>query len=120
VSFIKSDGSAEKLKVNAKNDGTFNFEYTPDEVGDWMVSIRCSGASYIMETVELPLKVLQKIMEPDEVQPEQEDPINDQPSGIPVEYIMIAVGVLIVAIISIIAYLFVKNRNKSSPVVIHD
>ena len=120
VSFIKSDGTADKLLVTARNDGTFNFDYTPDEVGNWMVSVRCSGASFIMESTELSLKVIEKITDPDEVPPEQEDPTNDQSSGIPVEYVIVVVVALIVAVIVLIAYLYVRNRNKSSPVVIRD
>ncbi len=120
VSFAKSGGTVEKLQVTARNDGTFSFDYIPDEVGDWTVFIRCSGASYIMESVELPLKVVEQTSEPEQTPPEHEQPTNDQDSGIPTEYITAAVVTLIVALIAVVAYLLIKKRNRSSPVVISD
>ena len=123
VSFVKSDGTITKLQVRARNDGTFSFDYIPDEVGEWTVSIRCSGASYIMESVELPLKVVEKQQEtppPKETQPEPEQPTDEQVSGIPAEYVNAAVFTVIVALIALVAYLFIRKRNRSSPVVISD
>ncbi len=118
VSFVKSGGTVEKLQVTARNDGTFSFDYIPDEVGEWTVSIRCSGASYIMESVELSLNVVEETSVPEQTPPEHEDPMNEQTSGIPTEYITAAVAALIVAVIAVVAYLLIKKRNRNSSVVI--
>jgi hypothetical protein len=122
VSFIKSDGTVNKIQVKARDDGTFSLNYIPDEVGDWTVSIRCSGASYIMESVELFLKVVEKQQSsiPEQTPPEHEEPTNGQTLGMPTEYVTGAVVTLIVAVIAIVAYLFVKKRDTSSPVTIID
>ena len=118
VSFVKSGGTVEKLQVTARNDGTFSFDYIPDEVGEWTVSIRCSGASYIMESVELSLNVVEETSVPEQTPPEHEDPMNEQTSGIPTEYITAAVAALIVAVIAVVAYPLIKKRNRNSSVVI--
>ena len=119
VSFVKSDGTIDKLQIRARNDGTFSFDYIPDKVGEWTVSIRCSGASYIMQSMEFSLNVVDNQQSvPEQTPPEHEEPTNEQTSGIPAEYIIVAVAALIVAVIAVVAYLFVKKRNRSSPVVI--
>jgi hypothetical protein len=74
-----------------------------------------------MESVELPLKVVEKQQQtptPEETQPEQEQPTDEQVSGIPAEYVTAAVFTVIVALIALVAYLFIRKRNRSSPVVI--
>jgi len=118
VTFVKSDGSVDNMQVTAQNDGTFSFNYTPDVVGEWTVSIRGSGATYIMQSVELPFNVVEEISVPEEVQPEHEQPTNEQDPGIPIEYITAAVVTLIVAVVTVVTYLIIKKRNTSSPVVI--
>ena len=120
VTFVKSDGSADSIQITAQNDGTFGFNYTPDVVGEWMISIRCSGATYIMQSMVLPFNVVEEISVPEEVQPEHEQPTNEQDSAIPIEYIIVAVVTLIVAVVAVVAYLLIKKRNTSSPVVISD
>ncbi|PVX24059.1 MAG: hypothetical protein CW691_08730, partial [Candidatus Bathyarchaeum sp.] len=116
VSFVKPDGTADSLQVTAENDGAFSFSYTPDVIGDWTVCMRCSGATYIMQSVELPFSVVgaqQQTSEPDQT-------TQPQDSGIEVEYLTLVAGIVIVALIGVVAYLVFKKRNKSSPVVISD
>jgi outer membrane protein assembly factor BamB len=108
VTFVKSDGTADRIQVAAQNDGTFSFSYTPDVAGECTVSICCSGATYIMQGVELPFSVVGN---------QQTD---SQFSGIPTEYVAAAVVTVIVALIAVVAYLVVKRRDRSSPVVISD
>jgi hypothetical protein len=120
LTFVKSDGSVDGIQITAQNDGTFSFNYTPDVVGEWTVSIRCTGATYIMQSVVLPFNVVKEISVPEEVQPEHEQPTNEQDSGMPIEYIIVAGVTLIVAAVAVVAYLFIKKRNTSSPVVISD
>jgi outer membrane protein assembly factor BamB len=123
VSFVKSDGSINKLQLTAQNDGTFSFDYISDEVGEWTVSIRCSGASYIMESVELPLKVVEKQQQipiPEETQPEPEQPTNEQNTGISAEQFIIIVVIVIVTLIAFVTYWFIRRRNRSLPIAISD
>ena len=123
VSFVKSDGTINILQLTARNDGTFSFDYIPDEVGEWTVSIRCSGASYIMESVELPLKVVenqQQISIPEETQPEPEQPVDEQNSGISAEYITVVVVIVVVVLIVFVAYFFIRKRNRSLTIAIID
>jgi len=108
VTFVKSDGTVESIQVAAQNDGAFSFNHTPDVVGEWTVSIWCSGATYIMQSAELSFSVAGN---------QQAD---SRVSGIPAEYVAAAVVTVIVALIAVVAYLVVKRRNRSSPVVISD
>ena len=108
VTFVKSDGTVDSIQVAAQNDGAFSFNYTPDVVGEWTVSIWCSGATYIMQSAELSFNVVAN---------QQTD---SQVSGIPTEYVAAAVVTVIVALIAVVAYVVVKRRDRSSPVVISD
>ena len=119
VTFVKSDGTADSIQVTAQNDGAFSFNYTPDVVGEWTVSLRCSGATYIMQSVELSFNVVET-QQTDQTPPEQDQPTNSQDSVIPAEYVTAAVVTVIVALIAVVAYLVIKKRNRSSPVVISD
>jgi outer membrane protein assembly factor BamB len=107
VTLVKSDGTVDSMQVAAQNDGSFSFSYTPDAAGEWTVSIVCSGATYIMQSAELPFNVV-----------ENQQTSDDQ--EIPTEYITAAIVTLIVALIAVVAYVIVKRRDRSSPVVISD
>jgi outer membrane protein assembly factor BamB len=120
VTFVKSDVTVDSIQVTAQNDGTFSFNYTPDVVGEWTVSVRCSGATYIMQSVELPFNVVEEAYVPEQVQPEHGQPINEQDSGIPTEYVTAAVTIIIIALMAVVSYWFMKKRNKGSPVLISD
>jgi len=122
VFFVKSDGTVDSMQVTAQNNGAFSFSYTPDEVGDWTVSIWCSGASYIMQSADISLKVVESQQEttPPEQTPNGNDQTTDeQDSGIPAEYVTAAVVTVIIAAIAVAAYLVVKKKNRSSPVLIN-
>jgi len=122
VTFVKSDGTVDSIQVTAQNDGAFSFNYTPNVVGEWTVSIRCSGATYIMQSVELPFNVVetqQQTFEPEQTSPEQEQPTLEQDSGIPTEYAT-AAAIIIIALIAVVSYWFMKKRNRGSPVLISD
>ena len=121
VSFVKSDGTVDKLASYCTQMMEHSaFSYTPDKVGEWTVSIRCSGATYIMQSVDISLNVFdsQQTSVPEQTPPEMINQQMSEISVIPAEYIIVAVVALIVAVIAVVAYLFVKKRNKSSHVVI--
>ncbi|MFH1327251.1 MAG: PQQ-binding-like beta-propeller repeat protein, partial [Candidatus Bathyarchaeota archaeon] len=123
VSFLKPDGTVDSMQVAAQKDGAFSFNYTPDVVGEWTVSIRCSGATYIMESVELSLNVVipqQQTAEPEQTSPEHEQSTRSQDSITSIGYAALATVLGTVAVIVIIAYLFIRKRNKSSPILISD
>jgi hypothetical protein len=118
VFFTKSDCTVDSIQVTAQNDGTFSFSYSPDVVGDCTVSVWCSGASYIMHSVDLPLTVAgQQQASPEQ---EQNQQAVEQDSGTPMEYFYAAVVIIAIAVIAVAAYLFFKRRNRSSPVMISD
>jgi hypothetical protein len=116
--FTKPDGSADKVQVRANNDGTFGFDYSPDDVGEYAVTITCSGSSYLMQSAELGFKVMQEPSEPEQTPPESEEPTNDQQSGLPTEQIVAVILLFVVLVIVVVAFLFLRKRNRSSHVVI--
>jgi len=122
VTFVKSDGTVENIQVTAQKDGTFSFNYTPDMVGSWAISISCSGAAYIMQSADISINVFepleQQTPEPEPSPSEPEQPTPEQDSGIPAEYVTAAAATLIIAVIAVAAYLFMKRKTRSSPVVI--
>jgi len=123
VFFVKSDGTVDSIQVTAQKDGTFSFTYVPDVVGSWTVSVWCSGATYIMQSVDIPLNVIEQQEPPTEQETEpqeQEQSTPSQDSGIPTEYVTAAAATVIIAVIAVVAYLFMKRKNRSSPVVISD
>jgi len=122
VTFVKSDGAVESMQVTAQNDGAFSFDYTPDVVGEVKVAFRCSGAMYIMQGAELRFNVVeaQQTSEPDQTPPDQDQPTDSQDSGIPSEYVIAAAVTVIVALVAGVAYVVIKKRDRSSPVVISD
>ena len=107
MAFVKSDGTVDSMQVAAQYDGAFSFSYTPDVAGEWMVSIWCSGATYIMQSADLSFSVAGN-----------QQTSSDQ--GIPTEYVAAAVVTVIVALSAVVAYVLVKRRDRSSPVVISD
>ena len=76
-----------------------------------------------MQSAELSFNVVktqQQTSEPDQTQPDQDQPTDSQDSGIPAGYAIAAAVTVIVALIAVVAYLVIKKRNRSSPVVISD
>ncbi len=107
ATFVKSNGAVDNQQVTANRDGSFSFTYTPDVVGSWTVSIRCSGAAYIMHSADLPLEVV----EPHESSPETEEPPPAGGSSI-IAYIIVAAAAISIAVIVAVAYLFMKKKNS--------
>ena len=121
VFFVKSDGTVDNIQVTTQNNGVFSFSYTPDEIGDWTVSIWCSGASYIMQSTEISLKVVKSLQEttpPDQKPNENDQPIDEQDSDVSAESVIAALAILTIAMIVVVAYLVMKKKNRSSPVLI--
>ncbi|MCW4016155.1 MAG: PQQ-binding-like beta-propeller repeat protein [Candidatus Bathyarchaeota archaeon] len=103
VFFTKSDGVVDCIEVTARNDGAFSFTYVPDVTGECHVSVWCSGASYIMDSADMTLKVVGS----QQLTSEQQT-----------DYATAAGVILIIAVIVVAAYLFIKKRNKSAQVLI--
>ena len=117
----KSDGTTAYMQVTTQSNGAFSFSYTPDTVGDWKISISCSGSAYILNTADISLKVIevqQETTNPDQTPNDNDKPTKEQDFVIPAEYVIGAVLIIIVAAIAVFAFLFVKKRNKSSQVLI--
>jgi outer membrane protein assembly factor BamB len=105
VTFVKPDGTVDSMQVAAQNDGAFSFSYTPNVAGEWRISVWCSGATFIMQSAELSFNVAGS-----------QQTSNGQ--NIPTEYVAAAVVAVVLALIAVVAYLIVKRRDRSSPVVI--
>jgi outer membrane protein assembly factor BamB len=121
VVWAKSDGISEFLQVTAQSNGAFSFSYTPNMVGDWKVSIRCSGSAYILNNADISLKVIesqQQTTVPDQTTNGNDQPTDEQNLVIPVEYVIAAVVIVIIATIGVVVFLGAKKRNKSSQVLI--
>jgi outer membrane protein assembly factor BamB len=113
VTFVRSNGTADRLQVTANEDGDFSFTYTTDAVGNWTISIWCLGVTYIMHSTDLHLEVV----EPTETIPEPEPTDGEEPppthnSGIQIIYIIAAAITISLALIFTIAYLFISKKNK--------
>jgi outer membrane protein assembly factor BamB len=118
VFFTQSDCTVNSIQVTAQNDGTFSFSYSPNVVGDCTVSVWCSGASYIMHSVDLPLNVGgQQQTSPEQ---EQNQQTVEQDSDMQMEDVYTVVVLIAIAAIAAAAYLFFKRRNRSSPITISD
>ncbi len=116
--FTKPDGAVDKVQVRANNDGIFGFEYSHDDVGEYAVTITCSGSSYLMQSAELGFKVVQEPSEPEQTPPESEEPTDGQQSVLPAEQIVAIILLFVVLAIVVVAFLFLKKRNRSSHVII--
>ena len=120
VTFAKYSGTETKIGLTAGNDGAFSFCITPEEAGQWTVSVTCSGATYSLQSVELPLVVVERqdTVNPDTTHPETEEPTNGQNVSFPVEQLLVLVAVLVV-VVAVFVYIGTKKRKISSPVAIH-
>jgi hypothetical protein len=121
VILAKSDGPKAYMKVTSQSNGAFSFSYTPNTVGDWKISISCSGSSYILNNADISLKVIevqQETTNPDQTPNDNDQPTKEQDLVIPAEYVTGAFLIIIVAAIAVFTFLFVKKRNKSSQVLI--
>ena len=122
VTITNPNGNTQTMQVTAQNNGMFNFEYTPDINGVWTATLRCSGSTYIMQTVEKTFTVS------DEPPPETEEPSNpeepEQPtqpedSDMLLNDVTLYAAIAIVAVVAAVAvYLFIKRRPQGSPIVI--
>ncbi len=114
ATFVKSNGTVDSIQVITLKDGVFFFAYTADVVGNWTVSIWCSGATYLMHSADVPLEVV----EPEESIPEHEQPTEEEEpppaagSGIPIEYVIVAIAIVSIAIIAVVVYLFMKKKRS--------
>ena len=123
VTLETSDGNVETIEVTAQMDGAFSFEYMPDVIGDVNVSVRCSGAAFIMEDADLQFTVTEAHQEPDQSSDQNQDqdqPEDSQGTVIPMEYVIVAVVVVVALLIAFVAYMVIKKRDTSSPIVISD
>jgi outer membrane protein assembly factor BamB len=93
VTFVKPDGTMDNIQVTSLGNGLFNFTYIPDIIGNWVVTVWCSGAAYIMHSVDIPLSVI-------------------EPQYTCMQYVYAAVAIISMTIISVAAYLFVKKGKK--------
>lgn len=120
VTITNPNGNTENFEVFAQKDGMFNFEYTPNINGVWMSTIRCSGSTYIMQTVERTFTVSDEQQPPETEQPSKPDQETDttqpQDSTIVLNNFTLIIGAVIVAIIIIVVYMFARRRKKGSPV----
>jgi outer membrane protein assembly factor BamB len=122
VTFVKSDGAVDSIEVTAQKDGAFSFDYTPDVTGEVKVSVHCSGAMYIMHDAELQFTAIepQQTSEPDQSDEQPDQQTDSQNSIIPSAQLIAVVVAVIVAAVIVVAYLVIKKRDRSSPVIISD
>lgn len=100
VSVENPDGEVDSLQVISENDGAFTVHCTPDLIGEWTVSLHCSGATYIMESKEISFNVV----EPPSL-------TSSQPSSIPLSDVFLVVGVVFVTLIGATAYAVFKKKR---------
>ncbi len=118
IFFKKSDDTINSMQVISQKNGVFSFSITPNEIGDWTISIFCSGAAHILKSEEISLKVIEKQQENNfPEQPQSEDDLTDKTnSEISIEYIIALTVIIIIVAATIVAYQVIKKKNESSPV----
>jgi outer membrane protein assembly factor BamB len=119
VDLVNPEGEIENLKISAQMDGTFSFTYIPTEIGNWIVNIRCSGSSYIMQDMELSFKVItpQQGSNPtDQTTNGDNQTIDEQDSDTMPDYITVVIVIMIVTAIAVLAFFVVNRRDRSSKV----
>jgi hypothetical protein len=105
VTFVKPDGSSVDRVVTASEEGGFIVSRTLDTVGNWTVTAWFSGAEYPSHTytsaysADLPLKVVDLQKPPSE-------------EGIPREYVYAGVAILVMVIIVIAGYAYIRRGKK--------
>jgi outer membrane protein assembly factor BamB len=92
LTFVKPSGAVDDIQVTSLENGAFNFTYTPDMVGNWAVTVWCSGAAYIMHSADISLKVVE--------------------SQRPTEYILTVAAIIIMVVIVAAAFLLMKTSKK--------
>ena len=103
VSFIKPDGSVIDLQIVTSNKGAFNFTYTPDVAGNWAVAAQWhSDKGYYTSAVseQVPMEV-------------SSEPIEG--GNLPKEYAVAAGIVIIIVIVSIAVFFYMKQPKTIKP-----
>ncbi len=103
VSFIKPDGSVIDLQIATSNKGAFNFTYTPDVAGNWAVAAQWhSDKGYYTSAFseQMPMEV-------------SSEPING--GNLPKEYAVAAGIVIIIVIVSIAVFFYMKQPKTVNP-----
>ncbi len=99
VILVKPDGSTVDVAVTTNEKGAFAASYIPDTVGNWIITAWYSGAenpsrAYAYAySAHLPLKV---------IEPQQ-----------PREYVYAGVTIIVIVIIAITGYVYMKRRKKN-------
>ena len=76
-----------------------------------------------MEDADLQFTVTEAQQEPDQSSDQNQDqdqPEDSQGTVIPMEYVIVAVVVVVALLIAFVAYMVIKKRDTSSPIVISD
>ncbi len=107
VFFVKPDGSVDSLQVSTGNNGTFGFNYPADVVGNWYVSVWCSGASYILDSGNIPLTVAEQQSNHDSI------------LGISLKYVVTLLLLLAIALIALAVSKLITRKDSSSPILIN-
>jgi outer membrane protein assembly factor BamB len=121
VTISNPNDETETREIIAQTNGMFSFECTPEINGVWTVTIRCSGATYMMQTVE---KIFVVSDQPEtELQqtspPKLEQPTQPQDSDTPSDDVPLYAAIAIIAVVAAVAvYLFIIKRPKGSQIVI--
>ena len=103
VSFLKPDGSVIDLQTATSNKGAFNFTYTPDVAGNWAVASQWhSDKGYYTSAYseQVPMEV-------------SSEPING--GNLPKEYAVVAGIVIIIVIVSIAVFFYMKQPKTVNP-----
>ncbi|MEJ2271349.1 MAG: PQQ-binding-like beta-propeller repeat protein [Candidatus Bathyarchaeota archaeon] len=112
IFFKKSDETINSLQVTSQKNGAFSFNFLPDKIGNWTISIFCSGSAYILEDKELSLKVIEKQQDND--LPEQPQNGNNEPTDITHSEISIEYIILCLTLIYVGAVIIVYRKTKKS------
>jgi hypothetical protein len=104
LTYTKPDGTTTTKTVTTASDGTYEDTYTVDVKGAWTVKASWAGDATHKATTSNPafFTVTEAVTPP---------PTTGGGGGIPTEVIYGGVGVVIIAIVAVAAYLFMKKKK---------
>ena len=100
VSFVRPDGTVIDMQVATSEKGAFNFAYTPDVVGNWTVDAQWQSDKGYYPSAYSEHAPLEVTVAP------------HGGANMPIEYIYAAVIAIVIIIVALLGYAYVKRTKK--------
>jgi outer membrane protein assembly factor BamB len=118
ITFVKPDCLFIDRTVTTNKNGAFSLSYVPETAGNWTITVYYDGAEYPSHkyaqaySVDLYFNVVEPSQSPQgDITSEPEQSLQE---SIPTEYIIAIFCIIIILVISISGYLYLKKNRGSS------